>query len=148
MTGEDVALTALVARDLFDLRMRHDRADGVQLGVVCEQIDLDARRHPFKEPDRPALTDDARLLRLHAAGLVEAVVKIREQDAAVAHGAMDLVDDAAGLRPLRLLRRHHLTRSEPHAEEIEKMDAVFDEYAAADLRLQNQCSGPSGVSPA
>src|SRR6516225_1212754 len=55
--------------------------------------------------------------------------------AAVAHGAMDLVDDAAGLRPLRLLRRDDFARPEPHPEEIEKMDAVLDENAAADLRL-------------
>jgi hypothetical protein len=67
VAGEDVALAALVARDLFDLRVRHERANGVQVGLVCKQTDLDARRHPFEEPDRAALTDDARLLRLHAA---------------------------------------------------------------------------------
>jgi hypothetical protein len=140
VAGQDVALGALVARDLFDLRVWHERSDGVQVGVVCEQIDLDARRHPFEEPDRAALADDARLLRLHAAGLVEAVVKIREQHTAVTDGVMDLVDEAAGW-PLRLLRRHDFARPKPHAEEIEEMDAVLDENAAADLRLPKPVPG-------
>ena len=49
--------------------------------------------------------------------------------------------DAAGLRPLRLLRRHDFARPEPHAEEIEKMDAVLDENAAADLPLPKPVLG-------
>jgi hypothetical protein len=71
---------------------------------------------------------------------VEAVVKIREQRTAVADGAMDLVDDAAS-RSLRLLRRHDLARPKPHTEEIEEMDTVLDENAAADLRLPKPVPG-------
>ena len=44
-------------------------------------------------------------------------------------------------RPLRLLRRHDFARPKPHAEEIEEMDAVLDENAAADLRLPKPVPG-------
>ncbi|MGB7791533.1 MAG: hypothetical protein WBL39_09990 [Terrimicrobiaceae bacterium] len=71
---------------------------------------------------------------------MEAVVKIREQRTAVADGAVDLVDDAAG-GPLRLLCRHDFARSKPHAEEVEEMNAVLDENAAANLRLPKPVSG-------
>src|SRR4029077_815051 len=67
------------------------------------------------------------------ADVVEAEKKIRQQPPAVADGAMNLVDDAAG-RPLRLLRSHDFARPKPHAEEIEEMDAVLDEDAASALR--------------
>ena len=62
MAREDFALAALVPCDSFDFRVRHERTDGVQVSMVCEQIDLDARGHPLEEPNRPALADDARLL--------------------------------------------------------------------------------------
>ena len=101
-----------------------------------------------KRPDGAALADDARLLRFHTAGLVKAVVEIREQASAVAHGAMDLVDDAARIRPLRLLRCDEFARPEPHGEEIEKWTPYSMKMPPLISGFQNQWAGESGVSPA
>ena len=109
---------------------REDVAQLAGLGLVGDGMDAEPGGNPFFQQHIAPLEDQPQLLAVHAAGLGEAVIEVDQDAVAVADRTLDLVLEA-GAGPGGRLGGDDLSRSEPAGEQVEEMDAVLDEDAAA-----------------
>ena len=93
-------------------------------------MDAGAGRHPLGEGHVAALEQQPHLLPIHAPGLVEAVVEVDQAGVAVADRTLDLLLDG-GTRADATLGGLHPAGAQPAGEQVEEVDAVLDEDAAA-----------------
>ena len=135
------AVRAAVGLEHVEPGTGKERHEGPGLRFIHGGADAGAHRHPFLEGEVAVFEEEAEFLAIEAPGLGEAVVKINERTAGVAGGALHLFLQA-GAGPQGALRGDDLSRAEPTFEEVEEVDAVLDENAAAFRRVPKPMIGP------
>ena len=89
-----------------------------------------SRRHPVEEHHVTPLEHQPQLLSVHPTALVKAVVEVDEGNSPIAESGLDVLFDH-GPGPDPDLGRLNSPRSKPAGEQVEEVDPVLDENAAA-----------------
>lgn len=98
--------------------------------MVGDAVDLHADGDPLVQAKFAPLEDDSEFLAVESRGLVEAVVEVDEDAVGVSGSAGDLFDEV-GAWAGGLLGGEDASGAEPVSEEVEEVNAVLDEDAAA-----------------
>src|SRR5262249_48256297 len=93
MPAVSLPIFVAVSRDLPRPRAGQMKRDLLDIAVEQRRVDPQGGREPFKEPDVPALADDAEFLPVHPGGLMKTVVEAGEHVLAIPAEAFDLLDD-------------------------------------------------------
>ena len=124
------AIAAAVGGGDIEPGTREQVAQLASLPLVHRGPDPCAGRHPVEQGDLPPLEHQPEFLPIHPSRLVEAVIEVDQGRVAVADRATHVLLDGRP-RPDPDLRRLDPPLPEPAGKQVEEMDPVFHEDAAA-----------------